>query len=197
MRHGWQIALLFIGLVGCAKEKQQGSGWVSLPVAIYTDPLIGSTQDGRSDFYAAMGFWESRAGKKIFDYKGDWTGDQKPYTGNASKPDGILANVAFFQNPWPFAGNTAGMTTVITSNGTYQGAVIMLNPSIPLCSGNCWGDSFRTSRQRLLAHEMGHFIGLSHSADASNIMYSSLSPGGSLESDGVDTAALKAVGGGQ
>ena len=192
MRHGWLIAGCLL-LVSCAKEKDKPKGWASFPVAIYTDPQIGSTEDGRSDFYAAMGFWESKAGKKIFDYKGDWTGGQAPFTGNPSKPDGVLANAAVFQYPWPYSASTAGMTTVISRGGEFQGAVIMLNPSIPLCSGSCWGESYRTSRQRLLAHELGHFIGLDHSSSAGNIMYPSLSPGGSLEQDSIDQAALGSV----
>ena len=116
------------------------------------------------------------------------------FTGSASSPGTILANVILFQNPWPFAPFEAGMTvTTSTSSAGTTGSVVLLNPGIELCGGTCLADSFRTSRQRLIAHELGHFIGLGHSGDSSDLMYASLTAGGSLDDVKIDRAALGQV----
>jgi hypothetical protein len=144
------------------------------------------------DFQAAMGFWEENTGRKLFDYKGNWTGGQ-PFSGNPGAPSAIVSNVVMFQSPWPFAANTAGMTTVEASDGEFQAAVVMLNPNIPVCTGDCSGDYSRTSEQKLMAHELGHFLGLQHVQDPSNIMYPTLNPGGSLQSEAVSSSQLSQV----
>jgi hypothetical protein len=193
IRHGWLVVILvFSVLTGCAKEKQSSSGWPSFPVSIYTDPQVVATNANLEDFYAAMEFWEAGAGRKLFDYKGDWTGSQ-PFSGSPGHPVGIQANVVLFQSPWPFGANTAGMTTVESSDGAYKGAVVMINPDIPVCTGDCSGEYSRTSEQKLLAHELGHFLGLQHTQDPQDIMYPSLAPGGSLQAVSVNKAALSQV----
>lgn len=194
MRQGWQIIALSLLLLSCAKEKpKSASGWSQFPVAIYTDSEIGSTEDGRSDFLAAVNYWEASAGQKLFDYKGVWSGGDTPYSGDITKPTSIKANTIFFQNPWPYDANVAGMTTILSTNGAFNGALITLNPRLDLCAGDCGGESFRTSRQRLIAHELGHFIGLSHTEEVGNIMYPSLNPGGSLAQDRINIATLNAT----
>ncbi len=190
--HGRHIALILclFFLSACAKEKQKKTGWSSFPVTIYTDPAVVSNNANKADFIAAMDFWEEKAGRTLFDYKGDWTGSA-PFEGSPDKPSAIFANVIFFLNPWPFSGNTAGQTTLLSSEHGWEGSIIMLNPNIPLCSGNCEGESFRTSKQKLLAHELGHFLGLGHNQqNEEDIMYPSLAPGGSLANASVDIATL-------
>ena len=187
MRHGWLLGLGVLLLVGCAKEKDSGSGWSSFPVAIYSDATI-STDQNRADLYAAFSFWESKVGRQLFDYKGTWTGGA-PYTGSAASPGSITANVIFFQNPWPFGATVAGQTTLIQRDGEFRGAIVMLNEGISRCNGNCQGETVRISQQKLMAHELGHFLGLGHSAAASDIMYPSISPGGSLAGEGRQSSA--------
>ena len=194
MRHGWQVIVLSLLLLGCAKEQEKSaSGWTQFPVAIYTDEQIGSTEEGRSDFLAALGYWEASAGRTLFEYKGVWNPGEAPYNGDITRPSSIKANTLFFQNPWPYDANVAGMTTILSTNGKFNGALIALNPRLELCSGNCAGENFRTSRQRLIAHEIGHFIGLTHTEEFGNIMYPSLNPGGSLAQDKVNVSALRSA----
>jgi hypothetical protein len=192
MRHGWPW-IFAIFLFACAEKKQETkNGWGGYPIPIYSDAQITSTQEGVEDFQAALSFWEQGAEQKLFEYLGVWRGES-PYTGSPSSVTGILANVIFFLNPWPLDAFTAGQTVLIKTKQGLQGAVIMLNPNIPLCGGDCRGDYSRTSRQKLIAHEMGHFIGLTHISDEQNIMNPVLSPGGSLVEVSVDRARLKQV----
>ncbi len=191
MRHGWPWVLVFLAFVSCAEKKQENkSGWAGFPVPIYSDAEITSTPESTEDFEATLTFWEQNAGRQLFDYRGVWTGGA-PFTGTANAVTSILANVVFFLNPWPLDQFTAGQTVAIKTPAGFTGAVIMLNPSISLCGGDCRGDQTRTSRQKLLAHEIGHFIGLGHVADSANIMNPYLPPGGSLEQVGVDRSALQ------
>lgn len=192
MRHGWSIGLVFVLLMGCAKEKEKVSGWATFPVTLYTDPAMVATEELRGDFLEAMAYWEAHAGRRLFDYRGDWAGGS-PYSGSPQRPSGIHANVIFFQNPWPFEANTAGMTTSVSSSSGLVGSMIMINPAVQVCSGECHGEWSRTSQRKLLAHELGHFIGLPHTQDPANIMYPSLAPGGSLQGTAVDARALQQV----
>lgn len=193
MHHGWLLGLLgVVFLSACAKEQAKQSGWSGFPVAIYSDAAVVATTQDKTDLFAAFTYWEAKAGRQLFDYKGEWTGSA-PYTGSASAPTDILANVIFFQNPWPFSAQTAGQTTVISSQRGIHGSIIMLNENIGRCSGNCSGETQRISQQKLIAHELGHFLGLEHSSASGDIMYPSISPGGTLSSTGANTSALQAV----
>ena len=127
-----------------------------------------------SDFQDAMHFWEQIVGKQLFDYRGDWNG--QVYSGG----DSISQNSLFAQSPWSYASNIAAQTIVLSQSSQIQGAVIMVNPNTSFCGGDCTGQRSSTSMRKVFAHELGHFIGLSHVQDTSNIMYPDALPGGSL-----------------
>lgn len=196
--HGWPVFsprfisiflfTLSIFASGCAKNG--ATRWTSLPVEVYSDTAIVGTQSAQSDLQDAMDFWERRAGKKLFVYKGVWTNPQAPYTGTPSDPGTIIGNVIFFQNPWPASSNVIGQTVVTSFDSEIQHAMIMINPGADFCTGDCEGRHYSNSARKNLAHELGHFLGLKHNPDTNNVMYPVLQPGGSLDGVNIDETAL-------
>jgi len=168
------------------------SGWNSFPVAIYADQSLASAPNFESDFQDALNFWEQKAGKQLFSYQGVYTGST-PYVGSPSSPSSVTNNVVFLQNPWPFASDIVGQTMVTTSNAGIQGAMIMINPNTDFCPGDCTGQPTMTSQRKVLAHELGHFIGLQHVTDPTNLMYPTSLPGGSLANVTIDEATFQSL----
>ena len=181
---------LFFALLtsGCAKNNT--TRWASLPVAVYSDSSIVGTSASQADLQDAMNFWEQKAGRKLFEYKGVWNSKSLPYTGTASNPGTILENVIFFQNPWPSTSNIIGQTVVTSLDTEIQHAMIMINPYAEFCNGDCIGQDYANSARKNLAHELGHFLGLKHHTDSNNVMYPILQSGGSMNGVGIDETAL-------
>jgi hypothetical protein len=169
------------------------NGWKSFPVPLYVEQSLTSSQTFNSDFQDAMAFWENKAGKKLFDYKGAWSGQNTPYVGSPSNPESVTNNVVFFQTPWPFASTIVGQTMVTSASTEIQAAMIMINPSTSFCAGDCIGQSNRTSERKVLAHELGHFLGLNHVQDTANLMYPESLPGGSLDAVTIDDVTFKSL----
>jgi hypothetical protein len=171
-----------------------GSGnlkWDHFPVTLKADALLHDGGHAESDLDDAAAFWNKRAGKQLFDI-GTWPTGQLPFDGPAANPTNVFDNALLFITPWPLALGIAGNTTVHSYGNTIQNAVILLNPGTPLCYADCDGpgDRLRTSRRRLLAHEMGHFLGFAHVQDPDDIMYPSIQPGGKLDDRHFDQALL-------
>lgn len=144
------------------------------------------------DLLAAIAFWENKAGKRLFSID-RWPSGSQPFTGPPANPNSLTDNVVFFQSPWPqeWSGRVAGKTIIHAYGSIIQNAVIFLNSETALCSGLCLSELDRTSRRKLLAHELGHFLGFAHVNDRENLMYPEILPGGSLDAVRIDEPLLK------
>ena len=187
------ISIVFLSFVATGCAPQSGvTKWTTLPVQIYADSSIVSTPQAQQDLQDAMTFWEQKAGKTLFDYKGVWSGTQV-YTGTPETPGTITGNVIFFQNPWPASENIIGQTVVSSVSNEIQHAMIMINPDATFCAGDCTGQPNQNSSRKNLTHELGHFIGLVHNQDVNNVMYPVLQPGGTLDTVTVDQPTLMSL----
>ncbi len=191
MGHGWHLGSLFLLFFITACGGSGHLGWKSIPVPIYADSTIMKSNQAMSDLQDAFRYWEQKAGKSIFDFKGEWTRGA-PYAGNPASPDAILGNVIFFQNPWPYSKKFVGMTTVQNGEDGPQAAMVMINGASSFCNGDCHFDS-RVSSRKTFAHELGHFIGLNHNDDPKDIMYPDATPGGSISELKADEATLRVL----
>ncbi len=190
----FMIALL---LTSCGRDRKKSedalageSRWASFPVTLRVDAFLLDEGMAQDDLSAAISFWEGRANRQLFS-TGFWRSGAPPFRGNPADPSEILENTIFFQTPWPFEDRIAGKTVLFSHEGYIQKAAIFLNMRTSLCSGLCINEPGRTSRRKLLAHELGHFLGFPHTDDRENIMYPEILPGGELDHLTVDTGLLQ------
>ncbi|RYZ68623.1 MAG: matrixin family metalloprotease [Proteobacteria bacterium] len=191
MNQGWLVGAcaLVIGLSGCGRDQGE---WAGFPVDLYAGPEITQDSAKLSDFQAAMQFWEKRAGQKLFNFQGEWKGGS-PFAGAVQNVEAISANVIFYQSPWPFSSTVAGQTTAFQKEGLVQSAIIMINPEMHFCSGACALQPETTSLRNTYGHELGHFIGMNHVMDESNMMNPTVIKTTDLNLVKVDSNALKNI----
>lgn len=195
------LLLLLPLMVGCGKDEESsrtlaelGSGdirWASFPVEIKVDEKILSDSDAYSDLTNAIAYWERKAGKRLFLVGGSWESMRAPYSGAPSNPNRLLDNVIFLELNWPFDPSVKAKTIVHSSHGTIENSVVLLSGNGHYCPGNCLGDPSSVSRRKLIAHELGHFIGFGHSSSTDDLMYPEILTFSPLDSLEVDAQLLE------
>lgn len=200
--HFLALLLLPLLLAGCGKEEDSrsvaelGNGdirWASFPVEVKVDAALLTDSDAYDDLSKAITYWEQKAGKPLFIIKGPWDSTTMglPYSGAPDNPGSLVDNVIFLQTPWPFDPAIRGKTIVHSNQGAIENSVVLLSASSHYCSGNCLGDTSSVSRRKLIAHELGHFIGFGHSSSASDLMYPEILTFDTLDSLEVDSLLLE------
>lgn len=191
------LLLLCLGLFSCGKESQITSPskkgalhWQSFPVPLKVEESILDGGEQEEDLMSAISFWELKAGKRLFQL-GPWSTGRAPYRGSPADPEDLVDNTLIFLSPWPFESTVAGKTMVLFDGSLIQKAVVYLNKETPLCYRLCENTNGQTSRRKLIAHELGHFLGFDHVQDPDNVMYPEIRPGGALDNLKVDEPLLR------
>lgn len=206
--------MIALACAGCAKEKQvasahaedadtlpTGTRWASFPVELSADPGFLAVPGAEDDLRLAMDFWEDRAGRDLFRYEGPrrtWRGG-RPYARHG-RHQRLAGNVIYLEHDWPRDGENdgrKGLTLLNFSGGRIENGVVLIQPPPPApktCEGCAPLVPLLLQRRALLAHELGHFIGLPHTTEEGNIMAPVLE-GNLLDLDDykVDRAALRAL----
>ncbi|NUM89654.1 MAG: matrixin family metalloprotease, partial [Bdellovibrionales bacterium] len=176
---------LALFLAGCGKNtlpwEASGSSarmrWEQFPVVLWMDPAIAEDAARMDDVHVAVAWWEEQVSRPLFDLR-TWSGPMPPYAGGtATDPQDFLGNVLFFQDPWPHAEDVKGKTFLLASQDRLEQGLIALKGDEPYCHGGCAANpGRRVVFQKLVAHELGHFLGLPHTEDPESLMSPDLTP---------------------
>lgn len=195
---------LALSLGGCARDNSDsgiandqaatGARWPTFPVQIQADARLLEMEGADADIRLAIKFWEDKAGKPLFDYKGlkdPWVLG-RPYRRDSSRNQMLRANVIYMEMRWPFGSNKGGdqgRTLVQLKDGRLErGVVVVQPPRAEACRECPWE---RQTRVSLIAHELGHFLGFGHTQDMDDIMYPGMISIRSLADYTVDKAQLE------
>lgn len=144
--------------------------WQSFPVEIYVDQRLANDPMALSDVKAALNYWEQKTSRPLFIFRGEWDGQVALAADGTIDPLNTPVNDIMHESPWPYSPGMLAVTVNLQIGGTIARSIISINDGFQFCYGECVlerGISFR----KVLTHEVGHFIGLGHNPDPSNIMY--------------------------
>lgn len=178
--------------LNAALQDQISGRWAPLPVTLYVSDEIATDSEMMNDVREAAAFWENAAQKTLFNLRTDWAGPTPPITGTYSDPTQILANLLFFVDPWPLAATAKGHTVLTKENEMFQNGVIYLQHG-NYCAGACESATGKISFRLLVAHEFGHFLGLTHSTNSDDIMNAIIPVDSPLSSAQFNDAALQSL----
>jgi len=168
-----QLALLLLVvssplLFGFVKS---GSTWQSLPVPYRINVLGLPSSTNGSEFNAiekAFDTWQNISTSTIaFTYQGTTTIQN-------GGSDGTNV-ISFRDEDYPFASGVIAITLSTSSSGHFTDADILFNPALSFSTSGAT-DTFDI--QAIATHEIGHFLGLDHTA----IVSATMNPSGSTES---------------
>lgn len=169
----------------------QAAKWPAFPVEIYIDQRTRDIPGAEQDLLDAIDFWEDKIGFQVFDYKGVFAG-AKPVTGGLPDVRAATANQSFFLSPWNSGAAVLGLNIRLQIGSTIIRSIIAINDDQTFCYGTC-GPADPVAFKKVIAHELGHFLGLGHSNNANDVMFAFYSPTLDLATADVEFAELTAV----
>jgi hypothetical protein len=186
------LSLFGCGAGGKSEEKTDGQSgrarWQSFPVEIYIDDKIASSPEATADVLAAIEFWETKASRQLFVFRGEWAGRQL-IEGGLANPFKSPVNQAFHQSEWPYETSVLAMNMRVERQGKIEKSLISINDNYSFCFGLCARTS-AVSFRKVVTHEMGHFLGFNHHDDPSNVMFAFYRGDQPLSTMKVDWAAV-------
>lgn len=190
-----------LALSGCGGAGQSGAKtavsterarWAAFPIELHVDDAMADSPSALNDLQAALGFWENRVGRELFRYQGRYSTDL-PRSAGVVNPLLAPVNKVFHEAPWQYGPQVLALNIRVEAQGTIRRSLISMDREHQMCLGDCNSNRLRVSFRKVLAHELGHFLGFDHHPEAKNIMFAFYQPQSGLNEAEVDWAEIASV----